>query len=211
MEFDSFYNCIKLVQQQFYQTKLTINESNVSPTTTTTTESITKIKCEIDRNVSPEDIDIINEIIDIKLDNIDISLCDNDMSLSENDQSLIHHNENLIIYPKQKIKIKKTKKSKSKKPIEKLSNEINTKERYSAKSNSKYIDEQIKSFYQMKCEICESHFETFAEAVRHYDDKHKQSAFITCCGKKYFHRIRLFDHLMEHTNPDGIYRYLRNI
>lgn len=180
-----------MAQQNFYQRKLSI--------TATDSSTLTTVKCEINKS-DEEECDTTDWIglIDFN-DDDDYKIDKDEMPLFEKDEKPI------LLSHKNGTRSKKAKKKSNKKLTKKL-DKINTDETYNRKSNSNYIDEQIKSFFQMKCELCESNFETFAEAVRHYNDAHKQSAFITCCGKKYFHRTKLFDHLMIHKNPDGIYR-----
>ena len=53
----------------------------------------------------------------------------------------------------------------------------------------------------MSCEICDTIFESFLSAKKHYRTKHSRSGFLVCCGKRFFRRGRLLDHINRHLNP----------
>lgn len=95
-------------------------------------------------------------------------------------------------------------KYKKKSKVKEIKEKKNTKERLNKKSLlNEEIDKQIKTFFKMECEVCGIGFISYLEAKRHYRQTHKQAGYISCCGRKFFRRFKILDHIMKHTNPCG--------
>lgn len=68
------------------------------------------------------------------------------------------------------------------------------------------IDEKVRLYFNMKCDICGIDMNTFRMAKRHYRIEHQQDGYIICCDKKFFQRHRAIDHTLQHMNPDNFYK-----
>lgn len=66
------------------------------------------------------------------------------------------------------------------------------------------MEGEIHEFFNMNCELCNDvEFETLLKAKQHYRKVHQTKGYITCCGKKFFHRHRIVKHVRLHINPDA--------
>ncbi|KAL9694938.1 hypothetical protein quinque_014223 [Culex quinquefasciatus] len=64
-------------------------------------------------------------------------------------------------------------------------------------------DEFIKTHVKYNCEFCMEDCFTFTAYQRHVLDEHdSDKAYITCCGKKYYKKKALLEHVQRLTNPD---------
>lgn len=73
-----------------------------------------------------------------------------------------------------------------------------------SKSERMEQDAQIREYFNMKCEICSDvQFETLIEANRHYHKVHKTHGYLTCCGKKFYKRFKIINHIRYHINPNA--------
>lgn len=61
-------------------------------------------------------------------------------------------------------------------------------------------DKKILLFASMFCEICNEPLESMANAASHYRREHNVKGYIKCCGRKFFQRYRLLDHVNTHLN-----------
>lgn len=59
-------------------------------------------------------------------------------------------------------------------------------------------DEKIRMFFNMNCDMCGIHFQTFSDAKTHYKIVHNKAGYITCCDKQYFRRSRALCHISKH-------------
>lgn len=76
---------------------------------------------------------------------------------------------------------------------------------YKPRTKRKEHDQFIgKHFKDIICELCKTHFETFAVLRQHFTKAHKQKGYVICCNKKFFNRTRLVDHIHFHLNPDHL-------
>lgn len=62
------------------------------------------------------------------------------------------------------------------------------------------VDEQIRTFFDMNCDVCDCNFKTFMEAKLHYRKKHKQIGYLICCEEKFIKRFKILDHVALHLN-----------
>ncbi|XP_055523278.1 transcription factor grauzone-like [Wyeomyia smithii] len=63
-------------------------------------------------------------------------------------------------------------------------------------------DEIIKTHVQYLCEICGINCSTFTQYLKHASEKHGPTGFIVCCGKRYFKKVRLLEHVQQLENPN---------
>ncbi|KAJ6626762.1 Transcription factor grauzone [Pseudolycoriella hygida] len=74
-------------------------------------------------------------------------------------------------------------------------------EREKSQKRSNYWDAQLRTYFNMKCDICGDPFETYRSALKHYRDAHKMEGYLICCGKKFHRRERVLYHIKHHLNP----------
>ncbi|KAG4067427.1 hypothetical protein HA402_009664 [Bradysia odoriphaga] len=68
---------------------------------------------------------------------------------------------------------------------------------------SSKLNDQIREFYSMKCDICpDVPFGTLVDMRRHYREVHKMHGYLICCGNKFNRRHAIIAHMRCHTNPD---------
>lgn len=133
-----------------------------------------------DQNVNPAIIKQEENIKDFRIIEID-PIQDIEQSSIQN-----HTNEKL---PKSKKQLTTTKK------VLKQKN-----------NNNDIIDEQIRTFFHMKCDNCDHIFNSYLEAKSHYRFKHQQIGYITCCGEKFFQRFKIVNHIVD-AHLNSINRY----
>uniref|UniRef100_A0A182JY47 Transcription factor grauzone n=1 Tax=Anopheles christyi TaxID=43041 RepID=A0A182JY47_9DIPT len=59
-------------------------------------------------------------------------------------------------------------------------------------------DKIIKQFFALECEICATTVESFLILLDHYRTAHKTKGYVRCCGKQFFRRYILVDHIAAH-------------
>ncbi|XP_053699458.1 transcription factor grauzone-like [Sabethes cyaneus] len=96
--------------------------------------------------------------------------------------------------PKRKYTRKKNDDS-PKKPKTKSSYPLRTAEQLAEE------DEIIKTHVQYLCETCGINSSTFTQFLKHSSEKHGPKGFIVCCGKRYFKKVRLLEHVQQLQNP----------
>ncbi|KNC32011.1 Transcription factor grauzone [Lucilia cuprina] len=70
------------------------------------------------------------------------------------------------------------------------------------------ISENVKSDiftdneHKLECCICNVTLEDFRAVKQHYRNEHNTKGYTMCCGKKYFKRCLLIDHLRVHKDPN---------
>ncbi|XP_055388160.1 transcription factor grauzone-like [Condylostylus longicornis] len=71
--------------------------------------------------------------------------------------------------------------------------------------NKKLSDEDkvIASIIKVYCNVCNLEQKNFSNLKKHCTMEHKQKGFVVCCGKKYFKRFLLVDHIEKHLNPES--------
>ncbi|CAD7078146.1 unnamed protein product [Hermetia illucens] len=62
--------------------------------------------------------------------------------------------------------------------------------------------ELIESYYRMQCDLCHEDFGKFQELFDHYLEIHQFRGFIVCCGRKFFRRPVIAEHVLWHTQPE---------
>lgn len=63
-------------------------------------------------------------------------------------------------------------------------------------------NQTIREYFKMNCDVCNQHFENFLDIKTHFRQKHKSTGYLTCCGKRFFRRGGLLDHISRHVNPN---------
>lgn len=96
-----------------------------------------------------------------------------------------------------KRKIKACKKSSPK--ITKKSTAI---DHIQKKLNMDAENQTIREYFRMNCDVCNEQFENFLDIKTHFRQKHKSTGYLTCCGKRFFRRGGLLDHISRHVNPN---------
>uniref|UniRef100_A0A182WQS7 C2H2-type domain-containing protein n=1 Tax=Anopheles minimus TaxID=112268 RepID=A0A182WQS7_9DIPT len=59
-------------------------------------------------------------------------------------------------------------------------------------------DQLIKDFFTLECEICSAPLESFVMLLDHYRSAHDTRGYVRCCGKQFFRRYILVDHIAAH-------------
>lgn len=80
--------------------------------------------------------------------------------------------------------------------------------RRQTKFTSAEIDEQndrVREFFQMRCDLCATEFELMHDAIKHYREEHGQPGYLKCCGKKFFKRGLVLDHIRFHADPNAFH------
>lgn len=70
------------------------------------------------------------------------------------------------------------------------------------KLNMDAENQTIREYFKMNCDVCNEHFENFLDIKTHFRQKHKSTGYLTCCGKRFFRRGGLLDHISRHVNPN---------
>lgn len=70
------------------------------------------------------------------------------------------------------------------------------------KLNMDAENQTIREYFRMNCDVCNEHFENFLDIKTHFRQKHKSTGYLTCCGKRFFRRGGLLDHISRHVNPN---------
>lgn len=61
---------------------------------------------------------------------------------------------------------------------------------------------QIRDLFTMRCDICSDvEFEDFLGARKHYHEVHNTRGYLICCGKKFWRRKAMLEHVRTHINP----------
>lgn len=63
-------------------------------------------------------------------------------------------------------------------------------------------NQTIREYFKMNCDVCNEYFENFLDIKTHFREKHKSTGYLTCCGKRFFRRGGLLDHISRHVNPN---------
>lgn len=90
-------------------------------------------------------------------------------------------------------------KAKRKKPKKKTTESKKQKKEKNQQDDNKFIAEH---YQQMNCELCNEPFEDFKGMKKHFQIKHQQNGYLSCCSRKYYQRSLFVDHLQCHLNPD---------
>lgn len=62
---------------------------------------------------------------------------------------------------------------------------------------------RIREFFTMKCDICNKiEFDSLLAARRHYTKVHQIKGYLMCCGKKFWRRFQILNHIHHHINPN---------
>ncbi|CAG9810177.1 unnamed protein product [Chironomus riparius] len=86
-----------------------------------------------------------------------------------------------------------------KKSNKKLKNSSKTEQQAPKTKNTPEGDERVRQFMEIKCEYCGADFPTFFKLGKHFRRFHEGSkVFLRCCGRKFYRRLTLLDHLDSH-------------
>ncbi|KAH8283545.1 hypothetical protein KR018_005489, partial [Drosophila ironensis] len=67
---------------------------------------------------------------------------------------------------------------------------------------SQEFNEYLREHFKVQCQICAAPMEGFSEMLVHVRQEHKQRGYAMCCGRKFWKRGVLVDHLQRHQNPE---------
>ncbi|XP_030383918.1 transcription factor grauzone [Scaptodrosophila lebanonensis] len=67
---------------------------------------------------------------------------------------------------------------------------------------SQEFNEYIKEHYKVHCHVCSTPMEDFSEMLVHARQEHKTRGYALCCGRKFWKRGVLVDHLRRHQDPE---------
>lgn len=62
-------------------------------------------------------------------------------------------------------------------------------------------NQQIRDFFSMNCDLCETTFLTINDATIHYKRTHNKSGYLKCCDKKFYQRCLVLEHIQQHLDP----------
>lgn len=65
------------------------------------------------------------------------------------------------------------------------------------------LNDKLRAFFEMKCEICSEPFEKFAGCIQHYRTAHNMAGYLKCCDRKFHRRSTALSHISFHSNPDA--------
>uniref|UniRef100_A0A182KA93 Uncharacterized protein n=1 Tax=Anopheles christyi TaxID=43041 RepID=A0A182KA93_9DIPT len=65
-------------------------------------------------------------------------------------------------------------------------------------------NQQLREFYDMKCELCGEKLESFTALKNHYYRQHQTHGYIKCCGRTFHSRYRLLEHLSYHVGASMV-------
>lgn len=70
---------------------------------------------------------------------------------------------------------------------------------------SQELLEYVMDHFDMSCDHCETMFESFSDAKRHYLREHSEpKGYIKCCGKKMRSLTNIEEHIEGHKNPNSL-------
>lgn len=72
------------------------------------------------------------------------------------------------------------------------------------KERLEQVEEDIRSFKQLKCPFCDDLMDSFQELLFHGRQVHDTEGFMECCGQKFYQRYRYHGHIMTHINPEAV-------
>ncbi|KAH8401678.1 hypothetical protein KR009_007364 [Drosophila setifemur] len=67
---------------------------------------------------------------------------------------------------------------------------------------SQEFNDYIREHFKVVCHICGTPMEGFSEMLVHVRKEHKQRGYSMCCGRKFWKRGALVDHLRRHQDPE---------
>lgn len=67
---------------------------------------------------------------------------------------------------------------------------------------SREFNEYIRDHYKVQCPICNEPLDGFSELLVHARTDHNQRGYAVCCGRKFWKRGVLVDHLRRHQDPE---------
>lgn len=65
-------------------------------------------------------------------------------------------------------------------------------------------NETVRNYFDMTCELCTTnvYFQSDTDARLHYLKIHQKMGYIRCCGKRYFDKINIYNHIEYHKHPE---------
>lgn len=73
------------------------------------------------------------------------------------------------------------------------------------------MEAKTAEYFQMNCDLCQKHFESWSDARTHYLDRHNiLKPFLRCCNRKFFLRSRIIEHIVWHVDPTA-FQYVKFI
>lgn len=68
-------------------------------------------------------------------------------------------------------------------------------------------DENLKKYFDLKCDVCRVEMSSLQHAKLHYFEVHgNDNGYIKCCSKEFRKLKDVNDHLLFHYNPD-VFKY----
>ncbi|XP_053685076.1 zinc finger protein 808-like [Sabethes cyaneus] len=64
-------------------------------------------------------------------------------------------------------------------------------------------DELVLRHHKLSCDLCSVPVKDFRALRLHFQSVHNQLPYINCCGKKYYKRFRMVQHLQLHIDPEA--------
>lgn len=102
-------------------------------------------------------------------------------------------------FEEEEEELEENNKGKRKKPQKKTTQSKKQQKEKNKQDDNKFIAEH---YQQMNCELCNEPFEDFRGMKKHFQIKHQQNGYLSCCSRKYYQRSLFVDHLQCHLNPD---------
>uniref|UniRef100_A0A8W7PWT7 Transcription factor grauzone n=1 Tax=Anopheles coluzzii TaxID=1518534 RepID=A0A8W7PWT7_ANOCL len=87
---------------------------------------------------------------------------------------------------------------KNKPDLQKETENQDTSSKEVSQANQLENDKIITQFFTLECEICATTAESFVQLLDHYRTAHKTKGYVRCCGKQFFRRYILVDHIAAH-------------
>ncbi|XP_315481.4 transcription factor grauzone [Anopheles gambiae] len=87
---------------------------------------------------------------------------------------------------------------KNKPDLQKETENQDTSSKEVSQANQLENDKIITQFFTLECEICAATAESFVQLLDHYRTAHKTKGYVRCCGKQFFRRYILVDHIAAH-------------
>ncbi|KAJ6641729.1 Transcription factor grauzone [Pseudolycoriella hygida] len=69
--------------------------------------------------------------------------------------------------------------------------------------NDEYFDDQVRQYFNMKCDVCGDPFETYRSSQKHYRIVHSMKGYLICCGSKFRRRGAVLGHIKFHVDPNA--------
>ncbi|XP_058448248.1 uncharacterized protein LOC131428359 [Malaya genurostris] len=134
-----------------------------------------------------------NEAIDNSSQTLQVITAIEDISIRTETESDCYFEKSSVTKSKRKYVPRKGNVKKERKPIS-----------YQVKTTQQLAEEDkiIRTHVQYTCEECVAISPTFTSFQKHVKDTHGTKAFIVCCGRRYYKKVNLLEHVLQLDNPD---------